>query len=160
MFTCIEILPEKEGFLNKIYERIKPPSPEREYVQVKGATPFLRLKVRENNVDWRKISSLLSKNERVVLKDKFLSLPEQSALYTYTPHLLGINIMFRTMCEVLKSADRCADITLSVFDKDAHLLNQIENIVPLVRYATVYTEKISEYFVCASQIAQEAHQPS
>ncbi|MBQ7956650.1 MAG: hypothetical protein IJ279_01325 [Clostridia bacterium] len=156
MFTCIEVLPENKGFFTKLYEKIKPPAPEREYVQVRGATPFLRLKVRENNIDWREISSLLSKDERVVLKDSFLPIPEQVSLNTYIPRSLGINIMFRTMCDVLEEADRCADINLSVFDRDARLIGQLEKIVPLVRNATVYTEKISEYFSCASEIARES----
>lgn len=156
MFTCIEILPENEGILTKIYEKIRPPEPQRQYVQLKGATPFLRLNVRENNIDWCKISALLTKDERVVLKSDAVSLPEHISLTPYVPRRLPLLMMFRALCRVLKKADKPRHINISVFDKDGFLVNEIEKTVPLVRNASVYTEKISEYFYRASLITRES----
>lgn len=154
MFTCLEILPESEGFFTKIYEKIKPPEPEREYIQVKGATPFLRLKVKENNIDWRKISACLSNNERIILTDNALEFPEKLNLKRYNPASLSAVLMFKTMCQVLKMTKASQTLSLSVFDKNGHLSPYIEKLVPLVRNASVYTEKIREYFLSASRIME------
>lgn len=155
MFTCIEILHRDERLVRKIYERIIPPAPVREYVQLRGATPFLRLSVRENNVDWIKISSMLSGNERIVVKDDSVAVPESLSLKTYIPVSLGMKLMFRTLCQTLERVDLPQKINLTVFDRNAHMAKELVEIIPYIRNLYVYTEKISEYFFCASKIMEE-----
>lgn len=152
MFTCIEFLPEKEGFFTKIYEKIKSPQPEREYVQVKGASAFLRLIVRENNIDWCKISSCLSGNERTVLLEEGREIPPQVAFKRYEPLSLGMVLMFKVLCRILENVGSAEKITLNIFDENGVLASYIDEIVPLVRNAYVYTENINSYFFASSRI--------
>ncbi len=156
MFTCLEVLPKNEGIFLKIYEKIKPPAPQREYIQVKGATPFLRLKVRENNIDWRQISACLCKNERKILTDTCLEIPNGANLSKCFPKALGTNLIFKTFCEIAQSINLSHKISISVFDRGGFLLPQIEKLVPIVRNASVYTEKIREYFYMSSKIMAES----
>ncbi|MBE6782934.1 MAG: hypothetical protein E7536_02860 [Ruminococcaceae bacterium] len=156
MFTCIELLPENTGFFNKFYEKINPPEPVRQYVQLSGATPFLRLCVRKNYIDWRKISSLLIKDERVILADEAVNMPQSVPLEKYEPASLSLVMIFRTLCKVLEKSDSASQINLSVFDRRGILVPYIEKIVPLVRNASVYTENVGEYFYCVSKIMNES----
>lgn len=156
MFTCIEFLPEKEGFFTKIYEKIKQPQPEREYVQVKGATAFLRLVVREDYADWCEISSCLRGNERVVLLSHEKSLPDGISLKRYEPVSLGMVLIFRTLCHVLKIVNEPEKLNLSVFDENAVLSPMIDKIAPLVRNACVYTEKVDSYFCASARVMKNS----
>lgn len=156
MFTCLEILPKNEGIFSGIYEKIKPPQPAREYVQVKGGTPFLRLKVRENHVSWTKISSSLVKNERRILSGAETSIPEHANLRRAEPTALGINIMLRKACSLLMAGGKPEKISFSLYDKDGFSVRFLEMLVPVARYVSVYTEKIREYFYAASKIMVES----
>lgn len=155
MFTCIEILEQDQRVIKRVVEKFFPPAPVREYVQLKGATPFLRLRVRENNVDWSQISSMLSGDERVILKDVSVCIPENVLLEEYVPAALGMKIMFRTLYRVLEKVNMPQKINLTVFDRDGYIAESLEKIVPYVRNLYVYTEKISEYFFSASEIMDE-----
>lgn len=156
MFTCLEILPKNEGFFSEIYEKIKPPQPQREYVQVKGGTPFLRLKVRENHISWTKISSALEKNERKLLMCNELSIPEYVKLSKAEPVALGINIMLKKAGTLLSACGKPEKISFSLYDRDGFSVRFLETLVPVVRYVSVYTEKIREYFYAASKIMEES----
>ena len=156
MFTCIEFLPEKEGFFTKIYEKIKAPQPEREYVQVKGATAFLRLIVRENNTDWCKIASGLRGNERTVLLGQGRCIPEGVPLLRYEPISLGLLFAFKALCRALETVNAPHNLSISVFDEKGVLSSVIDNIVPLVRNAYVYTEKVNNYFCAAARIMKNS----
>lgn len=156
MFTCVEFVPENTSLFNKICEKINPPSPVRQYIQVRGATPFLRLYIRRNNPDWRKISSLLVKDERVIVAEESFDLPQNIPLVKYEAGALSLVLIFRVLCEVLRKSDSATQINLSVFDRYGILVPYIERIVPLVRNASVYTENIGEYFCCASKIMSES----
>ncbi len=156
MFTCLEILPEKEGIFTKIYEKIKPPKPEREYVQVRGGTPFLRLKVRENHISWVKISASLEKNERLILSGGDAEIPQCVKVTMAEPLALGTNIMFRTALRLLGEEESPKNTSFSLYDRDGACVKLLENLVPLVRYVSVYTEKIREYFYAASKIMEES----
>ena len=153
MFTCLEILPESEGLFAKLYEKIKPPYPEREFVQVRGGTPFLRLKVRENHIDWRKIILSLTGEERKILT--MLPLPENTGLTSPRPRALGINIMLETFISFAKEAKNSRNISVSLYDRNGSLLKKLDKLVPLVRNISVYTEKIGEYFYLSSKIMEE-----
>ena len=156
MFTCIEFLPEKEGFFTRVYEKIKSPQPEREYVQVRGATAFLRLAVRENNVDWCKISSCLRGNERIVLLGEEKTIPDGIPLERYKPSGLGMVLIFKTLCRVLENVNEPQKLSLSIFDEKAVLSSVIDKIVPLVRNACVYTEKVNSYFQASARIMKDS----
>ncbi len=156
MFTCIEFLPGSEGLFSKFYERIRPPSPEKEYVQVKGATPFLRLKVRENQIDWCKISSCLLKNERVILADNSLQIPQQLNIKRYRSDTLGMILIYKTMCRILERAGCASKINISVFDRNGILVPELHKIVKLARTVSVYTEEIKKYFYCSCRIMEES----
>ncbi len=155
MFTCIEILPQSDGFFERIFDKIRPPAPEREFVQVRGATPFLRVKVKENNLDWRKISAVLSKKERIILTDSAVEIPKNSGLEKYVSLNLSTVLMFSTMCGVLEKSKSARNMGISVFDKNGVLIPFLKKTAPLVRNVTVYTEKIREYFYCISKISEE-----
>ncbi len=155
MFTCLEVLPESQRIINRIYERLIPPQPQREFVQLKGATPFLRLKVKENHIDWQKIVFSLSKGEKNMLLPQSLCLPDSVALNTNVPVSLGLNMMFKAFLQTLSSFDKPSDIGISVFDKDAVIAQKLEKLVPFVRSVSVYTEKIKEYFYVSSKIMRE-----
>ncbi len=155
MFTCLEVLPENEGMFSRIYERIRPPQPIREYVQVPGGTPFLRLKVRENHVSWTKISSSLGKNERRILSGAEVSIPECANLRRAEPTSLGINIMLRKACTLLTVWGKPEKISFSLYDKEGFSVRFLEMLAPVARYVSVYTEKIREYFYAASEIMEE-----
>lgn len=155
MFTCLEILPEKEGIFSKIYEKIKPPLPQREYVQVKGGTPFLRLKVRENHMSWSKISASLEKNERHVIAASDTQFPDCVSLTRAEPRSLGTNIMFRTALKLLEESGKGKNLSFSIYDRDGSCIKMLKSLAPLVRYVSVYTEKIREYFYAASVIMEE-----
>ncbi len=156
MFTCIEFIPEKEGLFTKLYEKIKSPRPEREYVQVKGATAFLRLLVRENNTDWCKISSCLRGNERIVLLGEERIIPDGIPLKRYEPLSLGMVLIFKTLCRVLENVNAPQKLSLSIFDENAVLSPMIDKIVPLVRNASVYTEKVNSYFTASARIMRNS----
>ncbi len=153
MFTCMEILPEKEGLFTKIYEKIRPPLPEREFVQVRGGTPFLRLKVRENYIDWRKISLSLTGEERKILT--YLHVPENTGLEVCRPQALGVDMMLETFISLAEEAKNPRGISVSVYDRKGSLLKSLKKLVPLVRNISVYTEKIREYFHLSSEIMEE-----
>lgn len=156
MFTCLEILPENEGIFSKIHEKIKPPLPMREYVQVKGGTPFLRLKVRENHMSWTKISASLEKNERRILSASDIETPQCVSLERAEPLALGTNIMFRTALKLFEKKEKGKNISFSLYDRDGACIKMLKSLVPLVRYVSVYTEKIREYFYAASKIMEES----
>jgi len=153
VFTCLEILPEREGLFPKIYEKIRPPYPEREFVQLRGGTPFLRLKVRENRVDWRKISACLTGEERKILCD--LSVPENTGLEKCAPKSLGLNMMFRTFVSLAENIKKPQRISVSVYDRNGSVLKNMKTLVPYVRNISVYTEKVKEYFYLSSEIMEE-----
>ncbi len=156
MFTCLEILPEKEGLFWKICEKIKPAPLEREYVQVMGATPFLRISVRGKNIDWYKISSSLTGGERVLLTDGETEIPAGVGLSPCTSQALGLNIMFRAFLKFAEKSKASHKISVSVYDKDGFLIPEIKKLVPVVRRISVYTEKIREYFYASSKIMEES----
>lgn len=155
MFTCVEILPQSESFLEKIRDKIKPFAPEREFVQVRGGTPFLRLKVKQNHIDWQKISAVLSKKERIILTDSTVEVPENSGLVKYTSLNLSTVLMFSAMCRVLEKSKAAQNMSISVFDRNGFLIPFLIKTAPLVRNVTVYTERIREYFYCISKISEE-----
>ena len=93
MFTCIEILPESKQFFVRLREKIRPPEPVKEYVQVRGGTPFLKLKVKENTMDWRKISGCLSGDERKILFSSRFEIPDNIGISFCAPEALGLNMM-------------------------------------------------------------------
>ncbi len=155
MFTCFEILPESEGIISRICEKIMPPKPQREFVQVRGATPFLRLIVKENHVDWRKISSSLLNEERHILLPQTLDVPQGLQLDEKIPTSLGLHMMFSVFMKVLSKQNATASLSVSIFDKNAKLSRVIEKIVPFVRNVSVYTENVRDYFYVSSQIMSE-----
>lgn len=155
MFTCFEVLPESERFLERLYERIKPPEPKREFVQLGGATPFLRLIVKENFIDFKKISSCLEKDERRILLPKNITAPKNANLDTHIPTSLGLNLMFNEVKKLLSTNSTPTKVSLSIFDENASLYKRIEEIVPYVRQLTIYTSKIREYFYLSQQIMEE-----
>lgn len=156
VFTCLEILPEREGLLAKICEKIKPSQPEREYVQVKGATPFLRLKVKENNVDWRKISACLTSGERKLLAPSDFPVPDGIRLSNCMPKALGVNMMFAAFLKIAEEVGKPREISVSVYDRECFLSSRLEKLVPFVRNISVYTEKIREYFYVSAKIMEES----
>ncbi len=153
MFTCLEILPENENIFAKLYEKIRPPLPEREFVQISGGTPFLRLKVRENHIDWRKISASLTGEERKILT--CLSVPENMGLILCRPQALGLNMMLETFISLAEEVKNPRKISVSVYDRKGSLLKTLKKLVPHVRNISVYTEKIREYFYLSSEIMEE-----
>lgn len=155
MFTSLEILPEKEGIFSKIHEKIKPPMPQREYVQVKGGTPFLRLKVRKNHMSWAKISASLEKNERSIVCADDTQFPDCVSLKRAEPRSLGTNIMFRTALKLLEESGKGRNLSFSLYDREGSCIKILKNLAPVVRYASVYTEKIREYFYAASAVMDE-----
>lgn len=155
MFTCLEILPEDERLFAKIREKIRPPYPEREYVQVRGGTPFLRLKVKENHVDWRKISACLSGKERHILTDLSVPVPENSGFERCRPQALGLNVMLRTFVSLAQEIKKPERLSVSVYDKKGSAIENLKTLVPLVRNISVYTERVKEYFYLSSEIMEE-----
>lgn len=155
MFTCLEILPEKEGIFSKIQEKIKPPVPQREYVQVKGGSPFLRLKVRENHLSWAKISASLEKGERKIICRDDVSFPDCISLRRVSPHALGMNIMLKNALSILEESGKGGKLTLSLYDRKGACINLLKSLAPAVRYVSVYTEKIKEYFYASSFVMEE-----
>lgn len=155
MFTCLEVLPEKEGIFSKIHEKIKPPLPQREYVQVKGGTPFLRLKVRKNHMSWAKISASLEKNERRVITGSDIQFPDCVSFARAEPRALGTNIMFRTALKLFEKSEKGKNLSVSLYDRDGSCIKKLKSLAPLVRYVSVYTEKIREYFYASSVIMEE-----
>lgn len=153
MFTCLEILPEAEGLFAKLYEKVRAPFPETEFVQVKGGTPFLRMKVRENHIDWRKISLLLTGDERKILTS--LSVPENTDLQSAKPEALGLVIMYETFVSLAEEVKNPCNLSVSVYDRNGLLLKKLKKLVPFVRNISVYTEKIGEYFRLSSEIMEE-----
>ncbi len=156
MFTCLEILPKKERLAERLFEKIRPPEPKKEFVQVKGATPFLRLSVRENFVDWRKISAMLSSNERRLMLPEGCRIPQGLKLKACEPVSLGMNMIFDVMRDCLEKANSPKKISVSVFDRDAFLSSRLNEIVPFVRNISVYTERVREYFYVSSRIMGES----
>ncbi len=155
MFTCLEILPEKEGIFSKIQEKIKPPLPQREYVQVKAGAPFLRLKVRENHMSWAKISASLERRERQIVCADDIRFPDCISLRRAEPRSLGTNIMLRTALSLLEESGKGKKLSLSLYDRNGVCINLLKNLAPLVRYVSVYTEKIREYFYASSVVMEE-----
>lgn len=155
MFTCIEILPESHGFFIRLQEKIKPPEPVKEYVQVKGATPFLKLKVKENHTDWRKISLLLTGGERKVFCSSDVKFPDNIGLTLCVPEALRLNMMLNVFLDLAEKAGKPREISLSVYDKDGAVVSRISELVPFVRNISVYTEKIREYFYLSSKIMKD-----
>ncbi|MBR3589032.1 MAG: hypothetical protein IKL16_05670 [Clostridia bacterium] len=153
MFTCLEILPENDNLFAKLYEKVRPPLPEREFVQVRGGTPFLRLKVRENHIDWRKISLSLTGDERKILTS--LSVPESTGLEVCRPKALGLNMMLEAFVSLAEEVNNPRRISVSVYDRKGILIKNLEKLVPLVRNISVYTENIREYFYLSSEIMEE-----
>lgn len=153
MFTCLEVLPGNEGLLKKLYEKVRPPLPEREFVQVRGGTPFLRLKVKENHAEWRKISFLLTGDERKILTS--FSVPENTGLSLCRPKALGLNMMLDTFASLAEKINNPRKISVSVYDRKGSLIKSFKKLVPLVRNISVYTENIREYFYLSSAIMEE-----
>lgn len=155
MFTCLEILPEKEGFFTKMYEKIRPPYPDREFVQLRGGTPFLRLKVRKNHIDWRKISACLTGDERKIVGDLNVSFPENITLERCVPKSLGLSMMFRTFISLAEDIKKPEKLSVSVYDRNGAVIKNMKTLVPYVRNISVYTEKVKEYFYLSSEIMEE-----
>ena len=153
MFTCLEVLPGNEGLFSKIYEKVRPPLPERDFTQVRGGTPFLRLKVKENHIDWRKISISLTGEERKILTS--LQIPESTGLSVCRPKALGINMMLEAFASLAKEINNPRKISVSVYDRKGSLVKNLKTLVPLVRNISVYTENIREYFYLSSAIMEE-----
>ena len=156
MFTCVEILPESRGFFVRLQEKIKPPEPVKEYVQVRGATPFLRLKVKENHIDWRKISMILTTDERKILFSSDVKIPDNIGISRCEPQSLGLNMMVNTFLNLAEKAGKPREISVSVYDKDGAVTSRISELVPFVRNISVYTEKIREYFYLSSKIMKDS----
>lgn len=153
MFTCIEVLPKNENLFTKLYEKVKPPFPEREFVQVRGGTPFLRLKVKENHIDWRKISLSLTGDERKILTP--LSVSESTGLKVCRPKALGLNMMLEVFISLAEEVKNPHRLSVSVYDRKGSLIKNLKKLVPLVRNISVYTENIREYFYLSSSIMEE-----
>lgn len=156
MFTCLELTPKSRGLFSETYEKMRPPRPEREYVQVKGGTPFLRLKVKENHLSWAKISSALERNERRLLTGDEISVPPLVGLSRAEPAALGMTVMMKRACALLAAEGRPKKLSLSVYDRDGVAVSLLETSVSAVRYVSVYTEKIREYFYAASKIMEQS----
>ncbi len=156
MFTCVEIQPESHSFFVRLKDKIKPPEPVKEYVQVRGATPFLRLKVKENHMDWRKISLSLTGDERKILFSSYIKIPDNIGVSLCVPESLGLNMMLNTFLDLAEKAGKPREISVSVYDKDGVVTSRIAELVPFVRNISVYTEKIREYFYLSSRIMKDS----
>ncbi len=156
MFTSLEILPPCEGIFVKIKERIKPPGVRKEYVQVRGGTPFVRLKVREDYFSWSDISSSLSGSERCLVTDDGMRIPPCVSLRRGDFESLGTVIMMKTALSFLRKADASQNLSFSLYDRKGACVKLLKEIVPYVRYASVYTEKIQEYFYESVRILEES----
>lgn len=156
MFTCIEILPESHNFFVRLQEKIRPTGPVKEYVQVRGATPFLRLKVKENHIDWRTISLCLTGDERKILFSSHIEIPDNINLSSCVPESLGLNMMLNVFLNLAEKAGKPREISVSVYDKEGAVTTRISELVPFVRNISVYTEKIREYFYLSSKIMKDS----
>ncbi len=140
----------------RLQEKIKPPEPVKEYVQVRGATPFLRLQVKENHIDWRKISLSLTGDERKILFSPQVKIPDNIGISFCEPQSLGLNMMLNVFLELAEEAGNPREISVSVYDKEGAVVSRISELVPFVRNISVYTEKIREYFYLSSKIIKES----
>lgn len=156
MFTCIEILPESQRFFVRLREKIRPPEPVKEYVQVRGGTPFLKLKVKENTMDWRKISGCLSGDERKILFSSQFEIPDNIGISFCVPEALGLNMMMNAFLNIAEKTGNPRGISVSVYDRYGSVTHRISELVPFVRNISVYTEKIREYFYLSSRIIKES----
>lgn len=156
MFTSLEIIPPSEGIFAKIKERIKPPEVRKEYVQVRGGTPFVRLMVREDYFSWSEISSSLSGSERCLLADDSTAVPECISIRKGEFESLGTVLMMKTALYFLGRAEMQNTLTFSLYDRKGACVKMLKEIVPYVRYASVYTEKIQEYFYESVRILEES----
>ena len=156
MFTRLEILPREERIIRKIKEKIKPPRIRKEYIQVKSGTPFLKLSVREDYFSWSEISLSLSGSERRILTDSEMRIPPETGLERGEFYSLGTVLMMKTALSLFEKAELPRNLSFALYDRNASCVRLLKKIVPFVRYASVYTEKISGYFYEASEIMRKS----
>lgn len=153
MFAVLQVEKYEKGLLNRFQNLFDRNKVKLNYYSVKGAAPFFVMKVKEgkNGVDWEKVSIKAGGCAESILVSKNIQIPVSCGLSRFEPKLLQNVLLFNNMLEILKRLNN-NNISVTVLDKEAGLVKNIDRLFDYARHITVLTDDFPRYKVASQRI--------
>ena len=148
MFAVLETEKYKKGLVGYFKRLFDNGEPVMSYRTVKGAVPFIILKMKETSrgVDWGEVCNSTGVCAQRLLLSKDITIPKGLGVCRFKPTIYRCIPIFNNMVETIRLMNtKKKDINVTVLDKSGALSEKIDELLDYVRHITVLTDCTGEY---------------
>lgn len=147
MFSILNIKPEESNFFKRLKNRLYPPNPKMERINIVGAAPFYTLEIYENQCgeNYENVAKLLGPSARAVILPKGVSIKNTRNLQLFRPTVFPNLMTVNCAEEYLKKIVADNRTVLGIRDIRGTFASHTERFVNFAGEIRVYSKNETVY---------------
>ncbi len=147
MFSILNIKPEESNFFKRLKNRLSPPNPKMERINIVGAAPFYTLEIYENQCgeNYENVAKLLGSSARAVILAKGFSIKNTRNLHLFKPTVFPNLMTVNCAEEYLKKIGTDNRTVFGIRDLRGAFASHTERFVNFAGEIRVYSKNENIY---------------